>query len=248
MKKGIITKRIAIITTVLIMIILSTAVSFALTDESSPNNDYDHSAKISVGDAVTGKLDSRDAVNNDFTLYDYYTFTAPVSGKLNIEFELKSPNTIWFEVQDDKHNRLLFSELYNYGIDARKINIKSGKKYYIIAKMSISFNPEYKFTTAYLVDKPKVKAINAKKKGFKLTWKKAPKASYYQVRYTKKVTYDVYNWTKAITAKAGKKATSKTIKGLGKKKVYYVQVRAARTIAGKTYYSGWSKKKLIKTK
>ena len=48
--------------------------------------------------------------------------------------------------------------------------------------------------------------------------------------------------------KEEKKTKSKTVKNLKAKKKYYVQIRAYKTISGKTYYSAWSAVKAVKTR
>ena len=91
--------------------------------------------------------------------------------------------------------------------------------------------------------KPTLKLI-AIKKGFKVSWKKQPKASGYQIRYS--------------TSKKMKKAKTKTyvkntitsakIKELKTKNQYYVQIRAYNVIGGKRYVGSWSKAKKINIK
>ena len=49
------------------------------------------------------------------------------------------------------------------------------------------------------------------------------------------------------TVKKGSTVTKK-VKKLKAKKKYYVRIRAYKVIGGKTYHSGWSAKKTIKTK
>jgi len=44
------------------------------------------------------------------------------------------------------------------------------------------------------------------------------------------------------------KTTSSTVKKLKAKKKYYVRIRTYKKVNGKTYYSGWSKVKNVKTK
>ena len=41
---------------------------------------------------------------------------------------------------------------------------------------------------------------------------------------------------------------SKKIKGLKRRKKYYIRIRAYKVISGKIYYSNWSAKKSKKTK
>lgn len=83
--------------------------------------------------------------------------------------------------------------------------------------------------------------VSAGKKSFKATFKKADKATGYQVQYSTN--------SKFKSAKAYKtKKTTATVKKLKAKKKYYVRVRAYKTVKGKTVYSSWSKVKTITTK
>jgi hypothetical protein len=52
---------------------------------------------------------------------------------------------------------------------------------------------------------------------------------------------------KTITVSKNK-TVSRKITGLKAKTSYYVQIRTYKKIGSKTYYSGWSKAKSVKTK
>lgn len=97
-------------------------------------------------------------------------------------------------------------------------------------------------TTKPKVVKPGTPSIrtakNVKKKSLKLTWKKASNAKKYQIQYSMNKKFKKGNKTK-VTNKL-----KYTIKGLKKKKTYYVRVRG---INGKTY-GKWSKAKKVKIK
>ncbi len=96
------------------------------------------------------------------------------------------------------------------------------------------------------VAKPAIKSVkNVKGKKAQVTLKKKVKgANGYEVRYSLKKNMKS---AKKVTIK--KAATLKTtIKKLKKKKTYYVQARAYKTVDGKKYYSNWSNKKKIKIK
>lgn len=95
------------------------------------------------------------------------------------------------------------------------------------------------------VSKPAVKSVkNVKGKKADVTLKKKVSgADGYEIRYSLKKNMKS---AKKVTIK--KAATLKaTIKGL-KKKTYYVQARAYKTVDGKKYYSGWSAPKTVKIK
>ncbi len=87
--------------------------------------------------------------------------------------------------------------------------------------------------------------VSKAKKAFKAKWaKNKTERSGVQVKYSTKKSM-----AKAKTVKAkGAAAKAKTVKKLKKKTKYYVQVRAYKVVNGKTYYSGWSAKKTVKTK
>ena len=92
------------------------------------------------------------------------------------------------------------------------------------------------------VKKPTVKTptlsklTNSKSKTMTVTWKKVADATGYEVQYTtdKKFKKSVK------TVKVKKNTTSATVKKLTKKKKYYVQVRAYKTVLKTNYYSKWS--------
>jgi hypothetical protein len=93
------------------------------------------------------------------------------------------------------------------------------------------------------VKKPTVKTptlsklTNSKSKTMTVTWKKVADATGYEVQYTtdKKFKKSV----KTVKVKSPK-TVSTTIKKLTKKKKYYVQVRAYKTVLKTNYYSKWS--------
>jgi len=95
-----------------------------------------------------------------------------------------------------------------------------------------------------------ISKINKAKKGFTVKWKKQtakmPKnrITGYQIRYSLKSSMKS---AKTIKVK-GYKASSKKISKLKSRKKYYVQIRTYMKVGGKTYYSGWSKKRSVKTK
>ena len=111
-------------------------------------------------------------------------------------------------------------------------------------------------TVTYKIRPPLVKSIKSPKgyKGkIKVRWSglsKKQKAKYkkaitgYQVRVS---TSSKFTSSKYVKVK-GIKKTSATVKKLKKKKTYYVQYRAYKTVGSATYYSKWSKTKKVKTK
>ncbi len=89
------------------------------------------------------------------------------------------------------------------------------------------------------------KLSSAKKKSLKITWKKDKKASGYEIllatdkkfkKNKKKITVNSY------------KTTSKTVKKLKSKKIYYVKIRSYKKVNGKKIYGAYSKVLKLKVK
>ena len=90
----------------------------------------------------------------------------------------------------------------------------------------------------------KLKKVTKGKKRFTAKWKKVKGVDGYQIRYS---TSRKFKNKKTVTVKKAK-TVKKTVKKLKAKKVYYVKIRAYKTINGKKQYSKWSKAKKVKTK
>lgn len=86
-------------------------------------------------------------------------------------------------------------------------------------------------------------AKNAKGKKLVVKWTKNTAGNGYQIQYSTSNKFAKGNKTKTISKN---KTTSLTIKGLKKKKTYYVRIRTYKKVSGKTYYSGWSSVKKAK--
>lgn len=98
-------------------------------------------------------------------------------------------------------------------------------------------NPNAKINTV------KIKNIKNKKgKKIVLKWKKVSKANGYQIRYAKNIN----KLKKAKLITVSNKKRTYMIKKLKKKKIYYVQIRAYKTVDGMTYFSDWSQAKSIR--
>lgn len=89
--------------------------------------------------------------------------------------------------------------------------------------------------------KVKLKKLKTAKKSIVVYWNKVSSISGYQVEYA---TNSKFKKAKRVTV-SSKKATSKKITKLKKRKKYYVRVRAYKTVNGKKYYGSWSTKKSI---
>ena len=118
-----------------------------------------------------------------------------------------------------------------------------------IATAIIKFKGNYEGTKKLTFTiKPKGTSLNkvsAGKKKFKASWKKQKtQTTGYELQYARNS-----NFTSGKKVKITKnKTTSSTIKNLKAKKKYFVRIRTYKKANGKTYYSGWSKSKNVKTK
>lgn len=127
-----------------------------------------------------------------------------------------------------------------------KVTITAKGNYTGKATASYVINP--KGIAKFKVSKAKVKTkfgVTTAKKSFKAKWKKSKaQRSGVQLRYSIKKSM-----ARAKTVKVkGASAKAKTVKKLKSAKKYYVQARAYKVVKGKTYYSKWSTKKVVKTK
>lgn len=78
-----------------------------------------------------------------------------------------------------------------------------------------------------------------------LQWYTVSDASGYQIRYCRSKTMNGNVATRRIKGRLKNKCT---LKKLGRKKKYYIQIRAYKKAGAKTVYGKWSSKKCIKTK
>lgn len=91
--------------------------------------------------------------------------------------------------------------------------------------------------------KTQLKTIKTKKHGeLILSWKKIKKGLWYEVSLSMDKKF------KKSSIQQSTKKTKITLNYLKKKQFYYVRVRAYKKLNGKSYYSGWSSVKKIKTK
>lgn len=94
---------------------------------------------------------------------------------------------------------------------------------------------------------PKVSGVNLrniKGKKLRISWKWQTGISGFQLQYALNKKFTKNRKSKNV----GKWISQKTVKGLKKKKVYYVRVRAYKKHNGKKIYGGWSKIKKKKIK
>ncbi len=133
-----------------------------------------------------------------------------------------------------------------------EVSIKAGKK---VGTYSVTVRGTGSYagiaTASYKIVPAKMTGLKAKAAGngkVKVSWAKhKAQTSGFVVSYAaSKAKLAKGKGTSAKVKSAGK--TSRVLKGLKSGKKLYVQVRAYKTVGGKTYYSAWSKTKAVKVK
>ena len=155
-------------------------------------------------------------------------------------------------------------EIYKYNSSTKKYSLYKRQKTNSITISKLNAGTTYKFqvlayktkdkkkcttarTTVATATQPKaptIKKLSSSKSVLKVQWAKVTGATGYEiyVSQSKKGKY-----TKKATIKK-QAITSQDIKGLTKKKTYYVKIRAYKTVNGKNIYSNYSPIKSVKIK
>lgn len=158
-----------------------------------------------------------------------------------------------FKYDASSKKYVLYKNITNPNTNTCKVTgLASNKKYYFkvrayqIDDSEKTYAPFGAVVSQYTsIAKPKLNsAKSTSKKKIKASWSKVGGASGYQVMWS---TYK--NFSKNYKTKSVKvKYSSKTVTTAQSKKIYYVRVRAYKTINGKKVYSPWSNTKKVKTK
>ena len=248
-------RRLGLIIMMTLMMLMYASVPVFALKEVEPNENMQQANAFKMGVTVYGHTDSE-------VQDDWFKFKAPVSGTAKITVRLDDAAEfkhaeIYATVYKRDMNELgtVTDAVKDDGSATLRFNVTAGKTYYIVCSgWSGTKDPgwaqkyDYHFKVGYAVDSTYIRSLTGRAQGFTVKWNKKSNASFYQVQYVKKSTYQKSGWGKAKKVKVSKKYSSKKFTKLSKNKTYYVRVRVARTINGKTYYSKWSDKKAIKTK
>lgn len=217
-------------------------------DEQEPNDSFETANVIKMNQTVYGQTDE------DGYQYDYYKVVLPVNGTVKITWEndarTESGDRLCATVYDGTCNELNSWDTKTnlLGSSTEYIGLKRGINYISINGWWGYYNAPYHFKLTYVVGGTNVTKLTPSKKAFSTSWVKKSGAASYQVRYTPKSTYKLYDWDQAVKTTISSKSGSAKIRGLKSKTSYYVQVRVAKTIDGETYYSSWTPKKTVTTK
>ncbi len=230
----------------------------AAINETEPNDNMTTANTIIVGDTVYGSTPVKNMGIYDQN-YDWFKFNPPVSGNAVVNiwadaYTTKDISEIHCYVYDSSNNRLgeAHDTVTTTGGGNVTFPVTYGNSYYLHIYATdgtgIFTDVSYHYTVGYSIGRTTIKSAKPKKKAFTVSWNKKAKTSFYQVQYIKKSVFQDYSWSKAKVVNVSGKSKTKKVKGLARKKKYYVRVRVARNIAGVTYYSPWSPRKSVKTK
>ncbi|WP_290913104.1 GH25 family lysozyme [Eubacterium sp.] len=158
-----------------------------------------------------------------------------------------------FKYDASSKKYVLYKNITNPNTNTCKVTgLASNKKYdfkvraYQIDDSEKTYAPFGAVVSQYTsIAKPKLNsAKSTSKKKIKASWSKVGGASGYQVMWSTYKNFSKNYKTKSVKAKS----LSKTVTAAQSKKIYYVRVRAYKTINGKKVYSQWSNTKKVKTK
>lgn len=158
-----------------------------------------------------------------------------------------------FKYDASSKKYVLYKNITNPNTNTCKVTgLASNKKYsfkvraYQIDDSEKTYAPFGAVVSQYTsIAKPKLNsAKSTSKKKIKASWSKVGGASGYQVMWSTYKNFSKNYKTKSVKAKY----RSKTVTTAQSKKIYYVRVRAYKTISGKKVYSQWSNTKKVKTK
>ena len=158
-----------------------------------------------------------------------------------------------FKYDASSKKYVLYKNITNPNINTCKVTgLASNKKYdfkvraYQIDDSEKTYAPFGAVVSQYTsITNPKLNsAKSTSKKKIKASWSKVGGASGYQVMWSTYKNFSKNYKTKSVKAKS----LSKTVTTAQSKKIYYVRVRAYKTISGKKVYSQWSNTKKVKAK
>lgn len=158
-----------------------------------------------------------------------------------------------FKYDASSKKYVLYKNITNPNTNTCKVTgLASNKKYdfkvraYQIDDSEKTYAPFGAVVSQYTsIAKPKLNsAKSTSKKKIKASWSKVGGASGYQVMWSTYKNFSKNYKTKSVKAKY----SSKTVTAAQSKKIYYVRVRAYKTINAKKVYSQWSNTKKVKTK
>ena len=152
--------------------------------------------------------------------------------------KVKAPKVI----VKDSAKKTISSKSYTVSYQSGRKNVG---KYKVTVKMKGNYSGSKNLY--FTINPPTTtvsKLVAGKKSATVYITKKSSQVSGYQIQYA---TNKKFSGAKTKTI-SSYKTTKCSLTGLSAKKYYYVRVRTFKKVSGKTYYSGWSTLKYVKTK
>lgn len=235
--------------------------------EKEDNDVYGTATAIKQNQKISGNISKSDDL-------DYYKITAESSDSYTISFmhsyednaggwnitvfsekdgEYKELSSTFVSLKDSASFNLPAVGMAQNGIYYIKVeknygDTVVGKEYSLLLSKGTSKNTDNKTKNQTSVELEKgylYSYCSAGKGSLKLYWSTVSDASGYQIRYARNKSMTRSVKTKKIS---GQSSEQKVIKKLSRRKVYYVQIRAYKSVDGKVVYGKWSSKKKLKTK
>ena len=179
--------------------------------------------------------------------YSDYAFGVASVADYNV-YKASDVDNVFGEFEPYKEGHSSARDVY---YEYSKITLNKGTYYVVIRNgSSTAGKVSYEFSIKYrpIFANTSITKLTSKKNAFNVKWKKASYATGYQIKYSLKKNMKS---SKTVIIKSNS-TTSRTIKKLKRKKVYYVKVRSYKKVKvdghNKTFYGKWSAKKKIKTK
>lgn len=183
---------------------------------------------------------------------DIYKVNIPASGMITIKTNGTDPEdglTSYSEIRvynanlNSIYEKWFYYANYNSAYDFfyDSLAVSTGTYYVEIYGGS----KEYQLCIDYkpTVTQTQINNIKSKRKALTISWTGCSGISGFQLQYSSKKSM---KGGKTLTLSSNSR--SKKIKGLKRRKKYYIRIRAYKVISGKIYYSNWSAKKSKKTK
>ena len=237
----------------LISLFAQTGTAYASVSEKEPNGSFERANSIRIGETVYAN--GNGAYSND---EDYFVFNAPASGTVNIVITngkrcadngILDQAFLSLDVYNKYYQRISMDDFHRRNSDNTytvtkpyicKVKVSKGKNYLLFQGACRHSSHPYHFKVTYPVSKTSIKSMVPGTDNLTVKWAKKSSVTKYQVRYSTRSSM-----SGARIADVSKKYDGLTINKLKKNKRYYAQVRVAKKIGGKYFYSGWSAKKSI---
>ena len=219
------------------------SVGETFTETQDSNNDMISDASpIELKKKYKGVLAQNDEV-------DYYKFTVPAAGRINLNITNATDGTLKYVIYDSGVNASFIKTINNGGKASEYITLAKGTYYLAITKNDSSCGVgSYNFTIDYVANAPTAPTIksvkNSSSKKMTVKWGKVTGADGYELQYSTKSNFKSKVVKKTISASKTSASYSKLTKG----KTYYVRMRSYTVVEGAKKYSKWSSKKSVKIK